>query len=82
MRCRSLLDAYYARISGSQAIEVRFNERWVTYRHGDVAGLIEAYRIERAQCPSAAAAGLPDLNPGLRARRGAPASAVFTFPRL
>jgi hypothetical protein len=81
-RCRMLLDAYYARIAGNQAIEVRFNERWITYRHGDVDALIEAYRIERGACPAAAAAGLPDLNPGQRSRRGRPASAVFTFPRL
>lgn len=77
-----LFNAYMAIVAGANHIEVRYNERWVTYGKGNADALVTLYRTLYAQCPSAKAAGLPDLNPALKARRGPPVRGLSVWPRL
>ena len=77
-----VLNAYYSVISGSQRVTVRFNERWAEYQKGNAEELRQLYMQLYAQCPNAAASGLPNLNPNLRARRGPPARGLTFFGRL
>ena len=71
-----------ALLAGQQRIEVRFNERWVTYNKGDATKLVETYTTLYSQCPDAKMQGLPDLNPAKRVKRGPPARGFQTFPHL
>lgn len=80
--CQTLLAAYYQVISGNQTTVVRYNERWVEYNKANADSLRDNYMLLYNQCPSAKAAGLPDINPANKVRRGAPARAGFPFPRM
>lgn len=79
---RALLAAYQAAVSGRTRVVVRFNDRWSEYARPDVQALLTLYQTMYAQCPNARAAGLPDLNPNLKVRRGGPARGFFTWPHL
>jgi hypothetical protein len=79
---QSMAQAYYTILTGNQRVMVRFQERWTEYQKGNVKELVNAYTTLYNQCPGAAAAGLPNLNPGLASRRGAPARGLNIFPRL
>jgi hypothetical protein len=70
-QCNALLNAYMKGLAGGQRIQVRHGDYWVEYRasnSADMAALRDLYRLVRGQCP--AAADMPDLSPGLRAKRG------------
>lgn len=82
MALQSLLNAYYTCLVGNQRVQVRFQERWTEYQKVDADKLREAYNTLYRQCPGAQAAGLPDLNPGLSARRGPPTRGFNVFPRM
>jgi hypothetical protein len=68
-----LYQAYINTVSGTQRVVVRFGERWTEYNRASAPNLLVLYQTIYAQCPNAAASGLPDLNPSLRVKRGAPA---------
>jgi len=76
---RELHDAYVQLITGNKPIELRFNERWTTYNKGNQEALLTLYMTYWNQCPRAAQAGLPDLNPNKAVRRGSPANNVNMF---
>lgn len=77
-----LARAYYSILSGQSKVMVRFQERWVEYQKANAQQLLDAYNTLYRQCPGAQAAGLPDLNPGLVARRGPPMRGFNVFGRL
>jgi hypothetical protein len=79
---RSLMSAYYAALTGNQRVIVRFAERWTEYQRVNVEELRMQYQILYNQCPAAKSAGLPNLNPALQARRGAPTRGFSHFGRL
>jgi hypothetical protein len=80
--CQQLFQAYVNQMSGTQRIVVRFGERWTEYNRANGADLLVLYMTLYTQCPAAAAAGLPNLNPNMSVKRGAPARGFQTFPRL
>ena len=70
---QQLFQAYVAVSTGTQRVVVRFGERWTEYNRPDAAKLLTLYQSIYVNCPAAAAAGMPDLNPNLRVKRGSPA---------
>lgn len=78
----TIYNAYLTALTGKQRTVVRFNDRWTEYTKVDAASLLTLYTTLFSQCPGAAAAGLPNLNPGLSAKRGRPGRGFFTWPRL
>ncbi len=79
---QQLFQAYMAAVTGQRRIIVRFNERWSEYQKVNVGELLVTYQTLYAQCPGAAAAGLPNLNPNNKVRRGPPSRGGFFFPRM
>lgn len=79
---RELHNAYNRVMSGNQRVTVRFGERWTEYQKSNVGDLLAYYQTMYSQCPGAQAAGLPNLNPGLQARRGPPVRGLSVFGRL
>jgi hypothetical protein len=77
-----LYEAYITAVSGKSRVVVRFNDRWSEYAHPDAPALLTLYMTLYAQCPGAQQAGLPNLNPGLAAKRGRPGRGYFAWPRL
>lgn len=76
-----LYEAYVTAVSGRQRVVVRFNDRWTEYAKADAQALLTLYQTLYAQCPDAAHAGLPDLNPNLKVERGRPARGVYSWSR-
>ena len=80
--CRALLSnlfqAYTQALTGNQRIRVRVGDRWTDYSRANVPELLATYRMLFTECVASGVdmSGLPSLNPGNRARRGA---AVFQF---
>lgn len=72
--CRAVLQglfkAYMQVATGQQRVRVRFNDRWSDYAPGNLPALRDLYTTLYNQCPDRA--GLPDLSPGRRVRRGPP----------
>lgn len=81
-RLTMIYNAYLDCISGQKRVVVRFNERWSEYSKPDAPSLLSVYQTLYNQCPGAQAAGLPNLNPGLKARRGCPARGFSAWPTL
>ena len=79
---QTLYAAYLSAITGKQRTVVRFNDRWSEYSKADAAALLTTYTTLYAQCPGAQQSGLPNLNPGLSAKRGRPGRGFFAWPRL
>lgn len=79
---RALFGAYQAAVAGRTRVVVRVNDRWSEYARPDVPALLTLYQTLYAQCPYAEAAGLPNLNPNLKSKRGGPARGFFTWPHL
>jgi hypothetical protein len=79
---QTLYAAYISAVSGKARTVVRFNDRWSEYSKPDAPGLLTLYMTLYAQCPGAQQAGLPNLNPGLAAKRGRPGRGFFAWPRL
>jgi len=77
-----IFQAYVNATVGDKTVVVRFGERWTEYGKPNIEALQRLYMMLYTQCPAAAAAGLPNLNPANAVRRGAPARAFFNFPRL
>lgn len=77
-----LYEAYIAAVTGQTRVVVRFNDRWSEYARPDADKLLTLYMTLYAQCPGAALAGLPDLNPNLKVKRGRPARGFFSWPHL
>lgn len=77
-----IYNAYLTALTGKQRTVVRFNDRWTEYAKVDAPQLLTLYITLFAQCPGAQAAGLPNLNPGLAAKRGRPGRGFFAWPRL
>jgi hypothetical protein len=69
----ALINAHAKLVAGEQRVRVRFNDRWTEYGPGSVTFLEQTINLWQAQCPDADQAGLIQMNPGLRARRGRPA---------
>lgn len=78
----AIYQAYLVAISGNQRISVRFNERWTEYNKANADHLLQQYNTLYNQCPQAKLAGLPNLNPGLKARRGPPLRGFSIFGRM
>jgi hypothetical protein len=76
-----ILEAYETVIAGTQRTQVRFQERWTEFQKGNAMELRNYYVTVYGQCPAAARAGLPDLNPAMQVRRGAPARSLNRFDR-
>lgn len=74
--CRTLLmqlfQAYTQAMTGNQRIRVRVGDRWTDYSRANVPELLTLYRTLFTQCAEGGVDmnGIPDLNPGNRARRG------------
>lgn len=79
---QQLFNAYMLVVTGKQSVVVRQNDRWLEYNRADADQLRNLYQTLYNQCPGAAAAGLPNLSPGLRVQRGAPARGLQVWPRL
>jgi hypothetical protein len=79
---QALLRAYITVVTGQRRVIVRFNDRWTEYQKSDASSLLAAYQTFYAQCPTAAAEGLPDLNPQKKVRRGPPGRGFHSWPRL
>ncbi len=77
-----LYQAYLAAIAGQTRVVVRFNDRWSEYARPDAPALLALYQTLYAQCPRAKVAGLPDLNPNLKVKRGRPATGLHSWSRL
>jgi len=77
-----LYQAYLNAVVGDKTVVVRFGERWTEYGKPNIAELRQLYMQHYTQCPAAAQAGLPNLNPANRVRRGAPARSFNNFIRL
>lgn len=75
----ALFQAYTAAVSGKARVVVRFNDRWSEYARPDAAALLTLYQTLYLQCPDAATAGLPNLNPNLKVQRGRPAKGFFRW---
>lgn len=67
-----LLQAYVNVTAGNQRTRLRIGDRWSDFARGNAIELQKLYNIMYRQCASAGAdmTGLPDLSPGLRAKRG------------
>lgn len=74
-----LYQAYIAAVTGKVRVIVRFNERWSEYARPNAPALLALYQTLYAQCPGAAQAGLPNLNPNLKVERGRPARGFYTW---
>lgn len=79
---QTLYAAYISAITGKTRTVVRFNDRWSEYSKADAPTLLATYTTLYAQCPGAQTSGLPNLNPGLSAKRGRPGRGFFAWPRL
>ena len=77
-----MLAAYYQTLAGNKPVTVRFKERWMEYSKATANDLLAAYQTLYRQCPYAVTAGLPDLNPNNRVRRGPPSRGFQVFPRF
>lgn len=73
--CRQLLvdlfNAYTKLVAGQARVRVRYGDRWTEYEPGKGTQLLALYNTIYAQCPDTA--GLIDLDPGRRVKRGPPA---------
>lgn len=78
----TLYQAYIAAVAGKSRVVVRFNDRWSEYSKPDAPALLQLYTTLYAQCPAASMSGLPNLNPGLSAKRGRPSRGFFAWPHL
>lgn len=78
----TIYQAYIAAVAGKSRVVVRFNDRWSEYAKPDAGALLALYTTLYQQCPAAATSGLPNLNPGLTAKRGPPGRGYFAWPRL
>ena len=71
-QCKALYEAYMMVITGNKRVMVSYGEYSLQYSQANADSLLQAYNTHHAQCPEAKAAGLPDLDPGRRVRRGPP----------
>jgi hypothetical protein len=77
-----LLQSYVNAMVGGRRVEVWLGDRKTYYQHTNLGDLLKLYQTLYAQCPQAALAGLPNLNPNLSVRRGPPGRSLNSWPRL